>query len=55
MEPKTESATFSSLTSAPTVTTPPVTAPPGSSQKIQDFFDSIQTSQQPSMFGGPGV
>ncbi|WVQ75688.1 hypothetical protein IAR50_005318 [Cryptococcus sp. DSM 104548] len=27
-------------------------APPGSSQKIQDFFESIQADSQPTMFGG---
>ncbi|KAL7420669.1 hypothetical protein Q5752_004620 [Cryptotrichosporon argae] len=27
--------------------------PPGASQKIQDFFDSIQSDQQPTMFRGP--
>lgn len=32
---------------------PPPAAPAGSNQKIQDFFDSIQADQQPTMFGGP--
>nr|ODN81404.1 hypothetical protein L203_05663 [Cryptococcus depauperatus CBS 7841] len=27
--------------------------PPGASQKINDFFESIQTDQQPTMFDGP--
>ncbi|ODN95681.1 hypothetical protein I350_08398 [Cryptococcus amylolentus CBS 6273] len=31
----------------------PAAAPPGSSQKIQDFFESIQADSQPTMFGGP--
>lgn len=34
-------------------TSPVANAPPGASKKIQDFFDSIQTDQQPTMFGGP--
>ncbi|WVQ83725.1 hypothetical protein IAT38_005869 [Cryptococcus sp. DSM 104549] len=31
---------------------PATQAPPGSSQKIQDFFESIQSDAQPTMFGG---
>jgi hypothetical protein len=43
-----------STTSAPTQSSSSAPAPPaGSSQKIQDFFDSIQTDSQPTMFGGP--
>lgn len=55
VEAKPDASASTSLTSAPTVTTPPLTAPPGSSQKIQDFFDSIQSNQQPTMFGGPAM
>jgi hypothetical protein len=57
--PKTEtkSAPPASSSSAPAQPTgfasPAPAAPPGSSQKIQDFFDSIQANQQPTMFGGP--
>lgn len=47
--------TSSSLTAAPTSSTSaaPSSAPPGASQKIQDFFDSIQADSQPTMFAGP--
>lgn len=43
----------SASTSAPPSSAAAPSAPAGASQKIQDFFDSIQTSQQPTMFGGP--
>ncbi|WWC92002.1 uncharacterized protein L201_006956 [Kwoniella dendrophila CBS 6074] len=46
-------ASSSSAPAAPPSSPPPASAPPGASQKIQDFFDSIQTEQQPTMFGGP--
>jgi hypothetical protein len=52
-QPKT-AAPSSSLTAAPTSSSSSGPAPPpGSSQKIQDFFDSIQADSQPTMFGGP--
>ena len=52
-QPK-EAAPSSSLTAAPTSSSSSAPAPPpGSSQKIQDFFDSIQADSQPTMFGGP--
>ncbi|ORX40507.1 hypothetical protein BD324DRAFT_4560 [Kockovaella imperatae] len=31
----------------------PFVPPPGTSQKIQDFFDSLTTDHQPTIFGGP--
>ncbi|EIW71887.1 hypothetical protein TREMEDRAFT_41409 [Tremella mesenterica DSM 1558] len=41
--------------SAPPIATsvPGPSAPAGADQKIQDFFDSIQTNNQPTMFPGP--
>jgi hypothetical protein len=49
-----KAAAPASSTSAPTQSSSSAPAPPaGSSQKIQDFFDSIQTDSQPTMFGGP--
>jgi hypothetical protein len=49
-----KAAAPASSTSAPTQASWSAAAPPaGSSQKIQDFFDSIQTDSQPTMFGGP--
>jgi hypothetical protein len=38
--------------SAPAQSGIPPSAPSGSSQKIQDFLDSIQSDHQPTMFGG---
>ncbi|WWC95076.1 hypothetical protein V866_001928 [Kwoniella sp. B9012] len=53
-KPAATSSTSSAPAPAPAPSSPPpAAAPPGSSQKIQDFFDSIQTDQQPTMFGGP--
>ncbi|ORY25441.1 ANTH domain-domain-containing protein, partial [Naematelia encephala] len=49
----------SAKTAAPTPAPAPASsssapaAPPGASKNIQDFFDSIQAEQQPTMFGGP--
>ncbi|WVF67385.1 hypothetical protein IAT40_002141 [Kwoniella sp. CBS 6097] len=55
--PAKESKPAASSSSAPAPnppsSPPPPQAPPGSSQKIQDFFESIQSNQQPTMFGGP--
>ncbi|WVR09685.1 hypothetical protein IAU60_006760 [Kwoniella sp. DSM 27419] len=46
-------STSTSTAPAPPSSPPPAQAPPGASQKIQDFFESIQSTQQPTMFGGP--
>nr|XP_019010611.1 uncharacterized protein I206_05085 [Kwoniella pini CBS 10737]OCF49392.1 hypothetical protein I206_05085 [Kwoniella pini CBS 10737] len=56
--PQSKPATSSSVSSAPPPAAapsspPPASAPSGASQKMQDFFDSIQSDQQPTMFGGP--
>ncbi|OCF31610.1 ENTH domain-containing protein [Kwoniella heveanensis CBS 569] len=53
-ESKPASASSSSAPAPnPPASPPPAQAPPGASQKIQDFFESIQSNQQPTMFGGP--
>lgn len=46
---KNTSTTTKAASSAPEVKPQ---APAGASQKIQDFFESIQADQQPTMFGG---
>jgi len=51
--PPPSSTSTSAPAPAPATTAPAPTAPLGASQKIQDFFDSIQADQQPTMFGGP--
>lgn len=51
--PAASSSTASAPPAAVPSSAPQHSAPPGANQKIQDFFDSIQTDQQPTMFGGP--